>query len=436
MGSSLTGLVYTGSSMAGIGTDQVWVRANDGTQWSAWTLQNITTGTPTPVVTVSNATVLKGQTESLASVFTASDADPADAITQYQVWFSDPTSNHPALGTVTLNGTPIAVNQAVSVGSSLTGLVYTGSSMAGIGTDQVWVRANDGTQWSAWTLQNINAPGERAPVVAAGSTALNTGAVAAVSSLFVVSDADSDAITQYRLTIQNTDATTGSFFLNGTQEPVNQTLTFNATDFANLTFVAGAAHGPTLITAQAFDGTQWSQATNFVVTTTGPSLRLGTQLNDSLAGNAGSDSFAGGAGNDVLVGNGGYDYYGFDRTGGQATITNGIAGNATPTGELDFGATIATNQLWLMRAGNDLQIDIMGTSSHVTVAGWYAGAASQLQEIKTGDGSMLDGQLNSLVAAMSTFAATHPGFDPTAGANSQAPNDPTLQAALAAAWHH
>jgi hypothetical protein len=70
------------------------------------------------------------------------------------------------------------------------------------------------------------------------------------------------------------------------------------------------------------------------------------------------------------------------------------------------------------------------------VSGWYAGAPAQLQEIKTADGSMLDGQLNNLVAAMATYAANHPGFDPTAAANSQMPNDPTLQGVLAAAWHH
>jgi hypothetical protein len=34
---------------------------------------------------------------------------------------------------------------------------------------------------------------------------------------------------------------------------------------------------------------------------------------------------------------------------------------------------------------------------------------------------------------MASFSASNPGFDPTAV--SQAPNDPTLQAALAAAWH-
>ena len=78
----------------------------------------------------------------------------------------------------------------------------------------------------------------------------------------------------------------------------------------------------------------------------------------------------------------------------------------------------------------------MGTSDRTTISGWYASNAAQLQHVVAADGSMLDGQLNSLVSAMATFQANNPGFDPTAAGNSQAPNDPTLQAALAAAWHH
>jgi hypothetical protein len=34
---------------------------------------------------------------------------------------------------------------------------------------------------------------------------------------------------------------------------------------------------------------------------------------------------------------------------------------------------------------------------------------------------------------MATFQTNNPGFDPTAVA--QAPNDPTVQAAIAASWH-
>jgi hypothetical protein len=75
----------------------------------------------------------------------------------------------------------------------------------------------------------------------------------------------------------------------------------------------------------------------------------------------------------------------------------------------------------------------MGSADSVTVAGWYASPSAQLQTIATAGGMTLDAQLDNLVQAMASFSASNPGFDPTAV--SQAPNDPTLQAALAAAWH-
>jgi Ca2+-binding RTX toxin-like protein len=121
---------------------------------------------------------------------------------------------------------------------------------------------------------------------------------------------------------------------------------------------------------------------------------------------------------------------------GAETITNPASASGQPSGELDIGAGIATNQLWLQQVGNNLQIDIMGTTNEATIAGWYANPSAQLAEIVTANGSMLDSQLNSLVSAMATFSAANPGFNPTSAANSQAPADATLQAAIAAAWHH
>jgi hypothetical protein len=164
----------------------------------------------------------------------------------------------------------------------------------------------------------------------------------------------------------------------------------------------------------------------------------------SLSGGAGNDTLTGGAGNDTLIGNGGADTYQVARGGGQDRIVNGVSSNTGATGELDFASGIATNQLWLLRtsngvastSGSDLQIDIIGTTDHVTVAGWFNNAYSPLSEITTADGSKLDSGLSQLVQAMATFSAGNPGFDPTASTFSQAPNDANLQNAIAAAWHH
>jgi len=159
-----------------------------------------------------------------------------------------------------------------------------------------------------------------------------------------------------------------------------------------------------------------------------------TSGDDVLVGGAGNDTLNGGAGDDLLQGGGGNDHYQFGRGGGQDRIVNGLAGNSGPTGELDFASGIAANQLWLARTGDDLQIDVMGSVDHVTVADWYAVSTAQLQQITTADGLKLDAQLTQLVQAMAAFATNNPGFDPTTTA--QAPNDASLQTTLAAAWHH
>src|SRR5260221_11771192 len=89
--------------------------------------------------------MLKGQSVTLASVFTASDPD-GDPVTQYQLYFGIGTN--PALGVVTLNGTPIATQQAVTV-SSLSGLVYTAPATAG--GDALLMRRAFGRRWcSRW----------------------------------------------------------------------------------------------------------------------------------------------------------------------------------------------------------------------------------------------------------------------------------------------
>jgi hypothetical protein len=121
---------------------------------------------------------------------------------------------------------------------------------------------------------------------------------------------------------------------------------------------------------------------------------------------------------------------------GTVNIDNGATGGTAANGELDFGSGIATDQLWFAQSGNNLVVDLMGTSDQAVIQGWYSGtAADQLSEFVTSGGMKLDSALNSLVQAMATFSADNTGFDPTSTANTTVPGDTTLQAALAAAWH-
>jgi Ca2+-binding RTX toxin-like protein len=171
-----------------------------------------------------------------------------------------------------------------------------------------------------------------------------------------------------------------------------------------------------------------------VVPVVGPASALtsGTSTNDVL-GTAGDDVLVSTAANETLTGNGGNDVYQFARGGGQDLIANETPDSTAPNGELDFGADIGTGQLWFARNGDDLAISVMGSQDRITVAGWYASDAAQLQEITTSDGLKIDSGLSQLVQAMAAYSTGNPGFDPTAV--SQMPVDANLQNTIAAAWH-
>jgi hypothetical protein len=128
----------------------------------------------------------------------------------------------------------------------------------------------------------------------------------------------------------------------------------------------------------------------------------------------------------------GVSTYAFSTGHGRDTID---AVTGTGTGSVDFTSGIATSQLWFEQAGNNLQIDIMGTNDALTIGDWFGGSNSAaVQSFSTADGSHLDTQAGQLVQAMATFATNNPGFNPTQV--SQMPTDTNLQTAVAAAWHH
>jgi len=163
----------------------------------------------------------------------------------------------------------------------------------------------------------------------------------------------------------------------------------------------------------------------------------GTAGNDTLTGGPGNEILNGAGGSDTLIGGGGYDTYQFNSAFSHATINNTAAdGITTSRGEIDFGAGLTEQNLWFAQSGNDLQIDVLGTTEQVTVAGWSAGnARAQVDSINTtADGAKLDTGVAQLVSAMATYSAANPGFNPASA--TQMPNDAALQGAVAAAWHH
>src|SRR6185437_12903256 len=169
-------------------------------------------GINTPPVTTtaqSSETVTSGQTVAVSQLFSTHDGD-GDAITQYEVYLADSSSGGQPSGSLSQNGNAIASGQNVFL-TSLDAVAYTGGSTGG--TDNLWLRANDGSQWGNWALVQMNDPGAPAgggsgqssiaspPVTttAQGSETVTSGQTVAVSQLFSTHDGDGDAITQYEV---------------------------------------------------------------------------------------------------------------------------------------------------------------------------------------------------------------------------------------------
>ena len=177
---------------------------------------------------------------------------------------------------------------------------------------------------------------------------------------------------------------------------------------------------------------------NLALTGTGNLAGTGNSLNNRLTGNAGANTLNAGAGNDyldgqagndTLVGGAGNDTYFLGRGYGSDLIQE----NDATAGNLDiaqFGAGVATDQLWFRKVANNLEVSVIGTADKFTVSNWYLGSQYRVEQFKTSDGkTLLDSQVQNLVQAMASFAPPAAG-QTTLNASQQA----ALMPVLAANW--
>jgi hypothetical protein len=165
------------------------------------------------------------------------------------LWFSGDTG-----GFVTQGGTvDVPANQ-------LSNFWIQGGSAGGIDTLQVQVF--DGNAWS--TAKNISVVTDTPPAVSAATTSFGLSQTVAASSIFGVSDADGDSITQYKVT----DATVGgaALLLNGVAQTENTPITVSAANLAQLQIATSSvAHDVNQFLVSAYDGFDWSAATSISV---------------------------------------------------------------------------------------------------------------------------------------------------------------------------
>jgi hypothetical protein len=146
---------------------------------------------------------------------------------------------------------------------------YQTTFQSGSGSDDLWVRANDGIDWSAWKEFHVNAPVDQKPVVSGLNASLPLNSIVPVTSLFSVSDPEHDQIVQYEFWDSNPAATSGHFAINGTPQAAGQAIDVDPTQLALTNYVAGSAPGVVdQIWERAFDGSLWSDWHPLTVTST------------------------------------------------------------------------------------------------------------------------------------------------------------------------
>jgi hypothetical protein len=127
---------------SGSGSDDLWIRASDGFVWSDWKEFHVNAPVNhTPVAAASDFSATHNQNIAASSLFSVTDADH-DPITAYQVWdpTSDVASGHWVVGGIA-KGTNVAIDVSAAQLASTT-------FQSGSGSDDLWVRANDGFTWS------------------------------------------------------------------------------------------------------------------------------------------------------------------------------------------------------------------------------------------------------------------------------------------------
>ncbi|GEC51663.1 hypothetical protein ABIF38_000597 [Bradyrhizobium japonicum] len=258
------------------GTETLWVRAFDGTDWGNWTSFTLTTIPNTvPVVTVPDVQLHTNTWTQAKNWLTYSDAN-GDAATKYQFWDSGTSATSAYFWTSTNDHW--AANTTIEVAAAdLADVWIKGGSTTGAET--FWVRAFDGTDWSNWdsfTLTSVNTP----PVVTAGDHSIHIDQWVTVDNWLTKTDANGDAITKYQFWDSGTAATSAYFWTpDNSHWAANTTIDVSAADLANVWIHGGSTTGSETMWVRGFDGTEWSNWDTFTVTSTPNTVPVAT-IND------------------------------------------------------------------------------------------------------------------------------------------------------------
>ncbi|WP_226662903.1 calcium-binding protein [Microbulbifer aggregans] len=121
--------------------------------------------------------------------------------------------------------------------------------------------------------------------------------------------------------------------------------------------------------------------------------------NDTVKGSSGSDTIRGGEGTDTLFGNGGGDIYIFARGDGVDSIRDSGSSDGDT---LYFEGAITSDDIWVVKNGNHLDIYLLAGSEKVQIVNWQS-LENRIEVISTESGALLD--FNSIESLADTMTA-------------------------------
>jgi hypothetical protein len=237
------------------GSETMYVRAFDGTAWGNWDSFTLTSTNSAPAATISDHTLNAAEWAKVVNWTTTTDAD-GDAITKYQFWdgggaansgyFWTPTNSHWASGT------------AIEVPASDLGTVWVQAGTAG-GSETMYVRAFDGSDWGAWDSFTFTTLPNHAPIASISNQTLHVNEWSEVGNLLSYSDADGQAATAYQFWDGGGNANSGYFWTRTNSHwAAGTAIDVTPAELDDLWFRGGATTGAETMYVRAFDGIDWS----------------------------------------------------------------------------------------------------------------------------------------------------------------------------------
>jgi V8-like Glu-specific endopeptidase len=260
--SGLSNVWVGGASVTG--SETMYVRVFDGTDWSAWDPFTLTLTNTAPVAAIADHSLHTTTWAQAAGWLSYSDAN-GDAATMYE--FVD-VGGAPGSGQLWTASTGyISTGATLSVTAANLGTVWIGGATT-TGSETMYMRAFDGVDWSAWdpfTLTSTNT----APVATINDHSLHTTTWAQVSSWLSYSDANGDAAIRYEFVDSGSAAGSGQFWTPGTGYlSPGATLSVAAGDLGNVWVGGATTTGAETMWVRAFDGASWSNWDSFTLTST------------------------------------------------------------------------------------------------------------------------------------------------------------------------